>query len=35
MLSHKSVSVTMDEVRNNLFFFILVGLGGNVHGNEI
>lgn len=35
MLSHKSVSVTMDEVRNNFFFFILVGLGGNVHGNAI
>lgn len=35
MLSRKSMSFTMDEVRNNLFFFILVGLGGNVHGNEI
>lgn len=34
MLSHKSVSFTMDEVRNNLFF-ILFGLSGNVHGNEI
>lgn len=28
------MSFTMDEVRNNLFF-ILVGLGGNVHVNEI
>lgn len=34
MLSHKSVSFTMNEVRNNLFF-VLVGLGGNVHGSEI
>lgn len=34
MLSHKSVSFTMHEVRNNPFF-ILVGLGGNVHGHEI
>lgn len=34
MLSRKSMSFTMDEVRNNLFF-ILFGLGGNVHGNEI
>lgn len=34
MLSHKSVSFTMHEVRNNPFF-ILVGLGGNVHGHEL
>lgn len=34
MLSHKSLSFTMDEVKKNLFF-ILFGLGGNVHGNEI
>lgn len=34
MLSRKSMSFTMDDVRNNLFF-ILVGLGGNVHGSKI
>lgn len=32
MLSRKSVSFTMGK--KELIFFILVGLGGDVHGDE-